>query len=131
MADGDVAAPGLYLHLEPGNCFMGGGIYRPPNPVLTKIREAVVADRSAWARARNNATSSGYELGGDSLTRAPRGFDADDPAIEDLRRTSFVISRRFDDEETLRDDFLDTYVGWCRETAPFLRYLCKALAVPF
>jgi uncharacterized protein (TIGR02453 family) len=70
MADGDVAAPGLYLHLEPGNCFMGGGIYRPPNPVLTKIREAVVADRGAWSRARNSATSSGYELGGDSLTRA-------------------------------------------------------------
>ncbi len=131
LAAGDVSAPGLYLHLEPGNCFMGGGIYMAPNPALTKVREAIVANRGSWTRARNSVTSKGYELGGDSLTRAPRGFDPDDAAIEDLRRTSFVITRRFDDEIALQDDFLDTFVGWCRETAPFLRYICKALSIPF
>ena len=40
----DVHAPGFYLHMEPGNVFMGAGIWHPDNPTLGKIREAIVAD---------------------------------------------------------------------------------------
>lgn len=126
-----VAAPGLYLHLEPGNCFTGGGIYRPPTTALNAVRDKIVDHRSSWSRVRNRVEADGWVLGGDRLKTSPRGYDPDDTMIEDLRRTSFVISREFDEATALREDFVDVYVGWAEEQAPFLRYLCRALDLPF
>ena len=37
----DVHAPGFYLHIEPGNCFIGTGIWRPESLFLNKIREFI------------------------------------------------------------------------------------------
>ena len=37
----DAHAPGFYLHLEPGMCFAGCGVWRPDGPTVTKIREAI------------------------------------------------------------------------------------------
>ena len=131
LGGGDVHAPGIYLHLEPGNCFTGGGLYRPPTKVLNQVRDKIVDHRSSWSRVRNQVTDAGWSFGGDQLKTSPRGYDADDTMIEDLRRTSFVISRHFDESVATRDDFVDVFVGWAGEQAPFLRYLCRALDLPF
>ncbi|HZD04000.1 MAG TPA: TIGR02453 family protein, partial [Longimicrobiales bacterium] len=40
----DAHAPGFYLHLEPGGCFVGVGTWRPDSTTLKVIREAIVAD---------------------------------------------------------------------------------------
>lgn len=130
-ASRDVHAPGLYLHLEPGNCYTGGGIHRPPTKVLNRVRDRIVDHRSSWSRVRNRVEADGWTLGGDQLKTCPRGYDPDDPMIEDLRRTSLVASRRFDEEVALREDFVDVYVGWAEEQATLLRYLCRALDLPF
>lgn len=131
LASRDVHAPGLYLHLEPGNCYTGGGIYRPPTKVLNQVRDKIVDHRSSWSRVRNEMESHGWTLGGDQLKTSPRGYDAEDTMIDDLRRTSFVVSRQFDEEVAQRDDFVEVYVGWAEQQAPFLRYLCRALDLPF
>ena len=39
----DVHAPGFYLHIEPGNCFMGAGLWRPETRVAYDIRERIAA----------------------------------------------------------------------------------------
>ncbi len=70
-------------------------------------------------------------LGGDQLKTSPRGFDPDHPHIEDLRRTSLVFSRTFDEDEACDDAFLESYVGWCEDAAPLLRWVCRSLAVPW
>src|SRR5262245_26050778 len=36
------SAPALYLHLEPGESGLGGGIWRPAPPVAKRIRDAIV-----------------------------------------------------------------------------------------
>ena len=45
----DAHAPGLYLHLEPGNCGAAAGLWRPPTPTLRLIREAVADGTAAYA----------------------------------------------------------------------------------
>lgn len=127
----DVHAPGLYLHLEPGGCFMGGGVYRPPTKSLTPIRERIVEETAEWDDVLAAVRRAGFELGGDSLKTSPRGFDADHPRGEDLARTSFVVSRPFAETEATADDFVDTFAGWCADAAPFLRFLCAANKIPF
>jgi uncharacterized protein (TIGR02453 family) len=131
LGSGDVHAPGMYLHLEPGNCFMGGGLYRPPVKALTPIRERMVESPDEWRTARDAVLAAGFGLGGEQLKTSPRGFDTDHELIEDLRRTSIVVSRPFEESDALAEDFLDTFVGWCAQAAPVLRFACDAHGLPF
>jgi uncharacterized protein (TIGR02453 family) len=61
----DVHAPGFYLHLEPGNVFLGAGIWHPETKTLLRIREAIVDDPTGWRRVsrakrlRDSASRSG------------------------------------------------------------------------
>src|SRR5260221_10113685 len=44
----DVHAPGFYLHLEPGNCMGGGGLWHPDGLALEKVRDRIVSRTKAW-----------------------------------------------------------------------------------
>lgn len=127
----DVTAPGLYLHLEPGNCFMGGGVYRPPNDALKKLRTAVVDAPDDWLAVRDAPAMRNWEFGGDSLKRAPKGFDADLPLIEDLRRTSFIVSRPLTEKQMTSSKLLDLFVDRGAEISPFLAWVAGALGLDF
>jgi uncharacterized protein (TIGR02453 family) len=72
----DVHAPGLYLHLEPGGVFAGGGVWHPDGPTLARIRDRLAADSAAWSRAvGGKGFRSAFRLSGDTLKRAPAGYD--------------------------------------------------------
>ncbi len=128
----DAHAPGFYLHVEPGNCGMAGGVWHPPMPVLTDIRTRIVEDGDRWAEVRAAVEGAGFELmGADALKRAPKGFDPAHRHIEDLRRRSYAAWHPLSDDEITRPDLLARYVERCAEIAPLLRFLCEAVGVPF
>lgn len=128
----DVHAPGFYLHLEPGNVHAGAGIWRPDPATLRALRDALIARPAAWRRVRDGAwRDAGWELGGETLKTAPRGYPSDHPLIEDLRRKDLVASRPFTEEDVTSPGFLDRYVDSCRQAAPFARFLCRAVGAPF
>lgn len=120
----NVHGPGLYLHLEPGGCFVGGGMWMPHGPELLKIRRRIAEKPTGWERARGRL-DDGYE----SLKRPPRGFDPDHPMIEDLKRKSFTASSRLTQKQVLADDFMLTFTARCKETSPLLRFLADAVGV--
>ncbi len=126
----DAHAPGFYLHIQPGNCFAGSGVWHPAGPALRKIREAIDKDPAAWKRAsRGKRFRGSYELSGDSLIRAPKGYDPGHPLIEDLRRKDFIGVTPLTADDLVSADFLDTFTALCRAAAPFQRWLCAALGV--
>ncbi|MFC1889346.1 DUF2461 domain-containing protein, partial [Thermodesulfobacteriota bacterium] len=72
----DVHAPGFYLHLEPRNVFAGIGIWHPDSAALAGIRNAICDAPSAWKRVVNGkAFRKVFEMDGESLIRAPKGYD--------------------------------------------------------
>src|SRR2546427_237453 len=91
----DFDAPGYYLHLAPGEVFMGAGIWRPSADALRAIREAIVKDPRGWRRA----TRSGLSHGEATLKRSPRGFDPDHPLSDDLKRLSFTAGVEFSERQ--------------------------------
>ncbi len=128
----DAHAPGFYLHIQPGNCFAGCGVWRPGGPALRKIRESIDEDPAAWKQASRNARyRKTFELTGDSLIRAPKGYTPDHPLIEDLRRKDFIGVARLTAQTLIAEDFLETYSSLCRDGATFQRWLCGALGVPY
>jgi uncharacterized protein (TIGR02453 family) len=125
----DAHAPGYYLHLAPGEVFAGGGIWHPDARALTAIREAIVRDPDGWRRAKR--LGAGLELRGDALKRVPSGFDKDHPHAEDIKRKDFFAWGRLSEEEATAPGFLDRYTELCQGCAPLMRFLCRALDVPY
>jgi uncharacterized protein (TIGR02453 family) len=131
-ASKDAHAPGFYLHLEPGSVFTGVGIWHPDGPTLRKIRTEISEQPDRWKRAsRGKRFVETFELSGDRLTRPPKGFDPEHPLIEDLKRKDFIgvsgLTQRFVTAPDLPDALADVFGAG----KPLMRFLCKALDVPF
>jgi len=123
----DIHGPGYYLHLAPGEVFMGAGIWRPDPDTLRAIRGAIVKDPGGWRRARRSPLRHGEA----SLRGAPRGFDPDHPLIEDLKRTSFTVGRPFTERQACSPAFPALVARACRDEAPLMRFLAKAVSLSF
>ena len=131
-AGSSVHAPGFYLHVEPGNMFLGAGIWRPDRQPLLQIRRAVSESPSDWKRARDaKSFRSTFELSGDSLKRPPAGFEKEDLMIEDLKRKDFIGVCNFEDDEISDPKFLQEVARKFRGASPFMRFLCSSLELPF
>jgi uncharacterized protein (TIGR02453 family) len=124
-------SPVFYLHLEPGDSFVGVGIWRPDTDSARRIRAAIQADPAAWTRAVGGKFAASYSLRGDSLKRPPAGVDPDHPLIEDLKRKDFIGMAPLAQRTVTAPDFVADFAGMCRDGAPLVRFLCRALAVEF
>lgn len=125
---GDVHGPGLYVHLEPGACGLGAGLWQPPTPVLARIRAAIDADRDGW---RSVAPTGGWTWMEGSNQRVPRGYPADHPFAVDLKRTTFAVWMPLADDAVTDPGFANDAVARFTATAPLLRWLCAAVELPF
>jgi len=126
----DVHAPGFYLHLEPGMVFAGAGLWHPDAKTANAIREAIAADPKEWKRAIGGTTfKRKCTLEGESLKRPPRGFDADHPLIEDLKRKDFIAATYYTEAQACSGDFLTQFSRTCRTMAPLMRFLTGALGL--
>jgi uncharacterized protein (TIGR02453 family) len=128
----DVHAPGFYLHLETGGIFAGAGLWHPDRTALDQIRTAIVERPEEWRAVLGDAGfAKHHELSGESLKRAPRGYDPEHPLIEDLKRKDYVSVRRFTQKQAMSATFLDTFADSCRAAGPFVRFLTEAIGQPF
>lgn len=128
----DVHAPGYYVHIAPGDVFVGAGMWRPDSDSLRAIRERIVAKPAEWRRAsRDKAFRRNFRLEGESLIRPPRGFDGDHELIDDIKRKSFIGVRALPAEAPLGSGFQKTVESSFRSAEPLMRFLCKSVGVPF
>ena len=128
----DVHAPGFYLHLEPGNVFVGAGLWHPDAPALAAVRDAIVARPDEWsAIVEDPVFVANQDLGGERLKRAPRGYDPGHELVEFLKFKDFVSYRNLTEGEALSAGFVDTVADSYRESAPFVRFLTEAVGLPF
>lgn len=127
-----VAAPSFYLHIAPGDCFVGGGIWHPEPETQRRIRNFMLDNPSGWKQAVHApAFKRRFELGGDTLTRPPRGFPADHELIDDLKRKDFVAGAALDDDTVLGPRLRRTVAANFAALAPMIDYLCAALDLEF
>ena len=128
----DVHSPGYYVHIDPENVFLGVGMWRPPSDALRQIRERISHKTSEWDRASGDqAFRRHFVLGGESLTRPPRGFDASHRRIDDIKRKDFIAVKDMTVEEALAPRFQQKVETAFRASEPYMRFLCKSVDVPF
>ena len=128
----DVHSPGYYVHVDPEQVFLGVGMWRPESDALHAIRQCIVARPSEWKSALGDPKfRRHFELGGESLSRPPRGFDKDHELIGDIKRKSFIAVRSLDVEDSFSPQFQRKVEASFIAAAPFMKFLCKAVGVPF
>ena len=129
---GRLDAPSLYLHVEPGACFMGGGLWHPQPATLKRLRDFLLDNPRSWIRAtRAPAFTRVFALEGATLSRPPRGYAPAHELIGDLKRKDFVAGAALTDAELLRRDLVSLLVRRYRLMRPLLDWLCASLDLEF
>jgi uncharacterized protein (TIGR02453 family) len=128
----DVHAPGFYVHIATDECFFGVGCWHPDPDMMGRIREHIAEKPEKWFAARDDkAFATQWKLGGDSLTRPPRGYAADHPALEDLKRKDFIGMAPLTAAEATGSHLVELTARRFAVAVPFMRFLCGAVNVQF
>jgi hypothetical protein len=109
--------------------WIGGGIYMPSASDLQAIREHVAATHPRLHRlvsARAFARAVG-ELGGERLTRVPRGYMKEHPAARYLQHRQFLAGREYEAPFAASPRFYGELLKVFRAVAPLVRFLNEAI----
>jgi uncharacterized protein (TIGR02453 family) len=116
---------GVYIHVQPGGCFLAAGFWHPDNAFLRVWRNAMVAHSESFLAMSSTLEDLDIPLqSAESLKRAPRGFETvvHEELARLLRFKSFTVSRKVDDAAILRPDFADQVVRMGRDAGPLLSF---------
>jgi uncharacterized protein (TIGR02453 family) len=128
----DVHAPGFYVHISTGECFLAVGCWHPDADALGRIRHLIAQKPEKWFLARDQEKFvEQWMLSGDSLTRPPRGYAADHPAIEDLKRKDFIGIASISLDDVASPGLIELAGERFAAARPFMKFLCDALEVPY
>jgi uncharacterized protein (TIGR02453 family) len=122
-------APGLYVGIEPGEIYVGGGLYMPTGEQLKAIRTSMVERPGEFLTIVENKRFK-REFGsiqGERLQKAPLGYPKDHPMIEHLRQKQFYVGIETGHAPSLKPSFLDLVTRVFEKTMPLVRWLRQAL----
>ena len=126
----DVHAPGLYVHIQPGLLFLGSGMWQPEPDALHALRTAIAVSPARWRKIVDDPSlMKEWRQGGSSLKRPPKGFVADHPNIEDLKRTDFILDSQLNAADVKSADLVGAAATAFVMTQPYLKFLCSALKI--
>ncbi|MBS1732364.1 MAG: DUF2461 domain-containing protein [Bacteroidetes bacterium] len=122
---------GYYMHVQPGESFIAGGIWMPEPDVLAKIRQEIDYNFDEWkkitgtASFRNNFPKA-FESG-EKLSRPPKGYEPDNPAIHFIKMKSYVITRSFSDKEITSAGFEQEVVKTFKVMKPVIDFINRSI----
>ncbi len=128
MGGKKVNSAGYYLHLERGHTFVAGGLYMPEAPDLAKIRQEIdynLADFESILQHADFQKQFGSLSREDALSRPPKGYTADNPAVEHLKLKSFTASSPIPDKALTKPDLAKHVLTDFGALQPLVAFLNK------
>lgn len=120
----------VYVHVEPGSCFLGGGFYKPSVSYLKPVRRKMADDPSAFRALLETMEERGLPVSSSpgTLTGMPRGFHEDKEAgiARYLKWQHYLVRRPWDDEALQSPEFAQEVVSFARDGLPLLAYVWEA-----
>jgi len=122
---------GYYFHCEPGRNIVGGGLWMPMPPELNKVRQEIDYNFPEWKKIVNNSTFKKLYPEGlnkeEILSRPPKGYDEENPAIEFLKLKSFFSNRTLSDAEMQSKSAVKEIVRSFQAMKGFINFFNRAL----
>jgi uncharacterized protein (TIGR02453 family) len=122
-------SPGYYFHLQPSMFFAAAGKHLPDSGELLKIRNAIASNTKEFLKIVESKKFKDRfgDLDGDRLSKPPKGFAADHPAIEYLKLKSFTVSEEFKEKVALSKDYPKLLAESFKAAYPLVVFLRNAL----
>lgn len=122
---------GYYIHLEPGKCMFGAGVYGLPPEKQKKVRDGIYFQsqklRNILQKPDMKKVYGGKMDEGMSLKVAPRGYDKNFPDMDLLKYRHYFITRSVTDREVNVAGFAQKLLDGLVTAVPFNRFLNEAL----
>ncbi|MCU0382055.1 MAG: DUF2461 domain-containing protein [Chitinophagaceae bacterium] len=123
---------GYYLHVEPGESFVGGGIWMPMPAELAGVRQEIDYNLDEFQKILRSASFKKYYNGlytdqEISLSRVPKGYETTNPAAEFLKLKSFFSMTPSDDKALVSKDLVKTTVHKLLAIKPLVDFLNQAV----
>ena len=120
---------GYYIHIQPGQSMLAGGIYMPPPDILKKIRQEIDYNPDALINFMNSKDFENHfdSFEGDRLKKAPKGYNPDHPNIELLKLKYYIIVHRVNDADLVKPEFPEYASRIFEAMLPLNNYLRTAL----
>lgn len=117
---------GYYLHIEPGNCHAGAGLFLPSKAALAKMRKQLVNDPKglddiAADPAFRHMFPDGI-ITRKMLNAVPEGFEPTDPVAAYLKMNGLGCRKDLPDALLLEDDLMDELIEIFRAANPLVRF---------
>jgi uncharacterized protein (TIGR02453 family) len=124
-------ATGWYVEISARGVRTGGGCYDMGGPRLAAYRDAVADEKTGarLTRITNKLTRAGFELGGETLKTAPRGYDAQHGRIDLLRHKSLYAGKSYGFEKVIHTAALldEVRADW-QALRPLIEWLARTSA---
>jgi uncharacterized protein (TIGR02453 family) len=132
MGGKKLAMAGYYLHIEPNAAFIAGGLYMPMAPELKKIRQEIDYNFNAFEAILKHSSFrqffSGLVTNSDvMLSRPPKGYEADHPAITYLKLKSFIASAAVSNASLTGKTMIANTVAHFEALQPLIAFLNQGL----
>jgi uncharacterized protein (TIGR02453 family) len=121
--------PGYYFHIQPGECFLSGGIYMPHPDVLKAIRNEIyyhTDDLLEIIEAPEFKKTFDF-FDEDKLKTNPKGFPKEFEHIDLLRHKSFAPFMKITEEQLFSPDILEFILEKYRMILPINQFLYEAI----
>lgn len=116
---------GYYLHIEPNNCFLGGGIHMPQPPVLKNIRDEVYCNYENFLKiiSEKNFVKYFKTISGSKTTLMPKGFPKDFAGADYLKFKDFTVIHEVNDNFLTDKNALKNTIEIFKAMKPFNDFL--------
>ncbi len=122
---------GYFIHIEPGNCMVGGGIWQTTPEFLKKIRKEISysfeeINEIISSKQFQNIFPSGIQ-GQSKLKKFTDSSEDREPVIELLKMKGFCTKELISDNVLTSADAVKTIINYFKTTKPLIEYLNKAI----
>jgi uncharacterized protein (TIGR02453 family) len=116
---------GYYLHIEPGNCLLSGGLWMPQPKLLKMVRQDIYDHIDEFISILEEPSFKVIFAGleGETLKRIPAGFPPDFEYGEILRHKDFCVSVVRPDSFFCEEKWMDRVIDCFQKLLPFNRFL--------
>ncbi len=118
-----------YFAVSPETIEVAGGVYTPDRDVLLTVRQHIADHHKEFRKTFETAKIRKLfgELQGESLTRIPKGFDADHPAADLIRRKQYLLDTKLDPKLATTPKLFTELAARIEAMTPFIEFLNRPL----
>ena len=123
---------GYYIHFQPGESFVGGGIWMPEAAETKKIRQEIdycLDEFKSIVDSKKFKTIYGDLVKTEeyALVNVPKGYEKENPAAEYLKLKSWIATRRLTDEELNSGELVKIITDAFDALRPLIKFINRAI----